>query len=67
MKESEIINNLTVVFQNLGADKGQASVMARQLWKRARQKALEEKLAPEEALEALLKKAVEGRQGTFGG
>ncbi|MCC5789899.1 MAG: hypothetical protein JJT75_09705 [Opitutales bacterium] len=67
MDESEIVNKLMGVFQNLGADKKQASVMARQLWKRAQQKADEENLALDEALNSLLKKAIDGRQGTFSG
>lgn len=67
MKESEILQSLQTVFQNLGADEKQASVMGKQLWKRAQQKAREENKPTEEILEGLLKKAIEGREGTFSG
>lgn len=67
MKDSEILSGLQEVFINLGADEKQAATMSQQLLKRAQQKAAEDEIAPEQALEKLLRKAIDGRLGTFSG
>ncbi|MCC5841538.1 MAG: hypothetical protein JJT96_15595 [Opitutales bacterium] len=54
---------LTEVFRRLGAPPAQAATMARQLWKRSGQLALERDIPRVEALEHLLRLAISGVHG----
>jgi predicted RecB family endonuclease len=57
------VSGLARIFQKLGAPEAQALVMARQLSKRATQRANELGVSRETALQDLLLKVVEGSQG----
>lgn len=57
------IEKLTALFQNLGAKKEAANVMANQLLKRADQMASERSISRIEALDYLLKVTIAGREG----
>jgi hypothetical protein len=54
---------LTEVFKRLGAPPGQAATMARQLWKRSGQIAVERQIPRVEALDHLLRVTISGVQG----
>ena len=56
------IEKVAKLFRRLGAADGQDRTMARQLLKRARQIAEEEKISKVDAAETLLKKVIEARQ-----
>ena len=56
---------IAVIFRNLGADKEQAIMMARQLIKRAEQLAKEKSSTKVSELQALLETAICGAQGTL--
>lgn len=57
------LSNLEKLCENLGASPEQAPVMARQLWKRSEQIALERNIKQVEAMDHLLRLMVRGRQG----
>ena len=63
-QEGDILEQVSSLFVNWGADRGQAEVMARQLLKRATQIASERKISEVDALETLLKQVLEARQGS---
>lgn len=60
---SEPLDSLVRLCENLGAPPEQARTMARQLWKRSEQIALERNIKQVEAMDHLLKLMVRGRQG----
>ncbi len=62
-EDADSMAKLTRAFEAMGAPAGQASVMARQLLKRADQLAAERQIEPVEALAYLLKVTESGRKG----
>ena len=63
MKEEEERNQVSRVFENMGADKESAQRMAGQLIKRAEQKAEENKTTKIIELQKLLELSIYGAQG----
>ena len=63
MKASEELNAVTQLFINMGADSGQAQIMAGQLLKRADQLAKERATCRLEVVDSLLRQVVQARQG----
>ena len=63
MTENEYNEKVAELFVRMGASNEQADVMAAQLLKRAEQIAAERGISKAEALQSLLKKVVEARQG----
>ena len=61
--ENEYNEKVAELFVRMGASNEQADVMAAQLLKRAEQIAAERGISKAEALQSLLKKVVEARQG----
>ena len=57
------LDGITQLFVNLGAQSGQAKVMAAQLLKRAVQIAEERQISKVEATETLLKQVIQARNG----
>lgn len=58
------LEQVASIFINLGAERSQAKLMAKQLLKRAKQIADERNITEPEALENLLKQVIEARQGS---
>lgn len=63
MNPEEEIEKVSGIFQNLGAESEQAQVMAKQLIKRAEQRAEEKGSSKVEELQKLLEVSVFGAQG----
>lgn len=63
MKEEEESNQVARIFEKMGADKESAQRMARQLIKRAEQKAEENKTTKIIELQKLLELSIYGAQG----
>jgi hypothetical protein len=63
MKEEEEMSQVAQVFQNMGADRQSAERMARQLIKRAEQKAKDKKTSKIIELQELLELSIYGAQG----
>jgi hypothetical protein len=63
-EEVRVVDMLTRLFSGLGADGKAARGMARQLWKRSAQIALERDVKQVEALDALIRLTISGSQGT---
>ncbi len=63
MDASEELEAVTQLFINMGADPGQAQVMAGQLLKRADRLAKERGISKVEAADSLLRQVVQARQG----
>jgi hypothetical protein len=55
-------DQLAEMFLKMGAERAQADVMAKQLWKRAGQLARERGISEVEALETLLKRVIQARE-----
>lgn len=64
MQKDEELAQIAGVFENLGAEKDSAKVMAKQLLKRAQQIADERGIPYLKAVESLLKQVVEARNGS---
>lgn len=65
--DQSVLEGVTQLFVNLGAEKAQAKVMASQLLKRAQQIAAEREISEVEATETLLKQVVQARNGDGSG
>ena len=63
MNEEKTIENLTTICRRLGAGEEQAGTMARQLWKRSAQIAMEREIKQVEALDHLLSLMTSARNG----
>jgi len=63
LSEGPYVDQVATIFERLGAEPQQAKTMAKQLLKRAEQLSAEQDVTPVEALQELLQKAVQGRQG----
>ena len=62
--DSKHLEDIASVFIRLGAERAQAEVMAKQLFKRAKQISEERNISELEALEGLLKRVIEAREGS---
>ncbi len=62
-EEETVVENLARMAERLGASRGQAEVMARQMWKRSVQLAEERQIKQVEALDGLLRLMISGSQG----
>ncbi len=63
MQEFEELAAVTQLFINMGAESGQAEVMAGQLLRRAEQLAKEREISKVAAVDSLLRQVVQARQG----